>query len=198
MERQNRRSLTNYLVLKDVQLKICIINFIHMLLVVMATLAAVVIPLYILLIDSPNIEDQYHAAVFLIIVTEPVPIAMALVLLLFIAHQLIVTHQFCGPIINFSHTFREIAGGNFTRKVILRRHDLLQREASEINTMAERLSERLDGMKQDHAALVLALQSACANPQDRDAALRAALQKALDVQAGYDRFAFAPAASKRP
>lgn len=198
MGQSNRRKLKNYLILKDVQLKICIINFIHMLLVVMATLAAVVIPLYILLINSPTIEDQYHAAIFLILITEPIPIALGLVLLLFVVHQIIITHQFCGPIINFMNTFREIARGNLTRKVHLRRHDLLQREAAEINTMADNLSQMLGGMKQDHAALMLALENACANPRVGDAELQAALQKARDLQAGFDHFVIAPPPAERP
>jgi len=200
MEKQpNRRTLKNYFILKDVQLKLIAINFIHMVLVVLITIAALVVPLYALLMQASSLENQYHAAVLFFAITDQLPFAMALVMLLFIVHQIIMTHQFCGPIINFTHTFREITAGNLTRKVHLRKHDQLLSEAACINSMIDGLSQLIGGIKQEHAGLLLSLQNVCVRPasaeeqQKSEDALREALRQAQNITRCLETFRLADA-----
>ncbi len=183
----NRRSLKNYLVLKDVQLKLIAVNFIHMLLIIFITIAALMAPLYNALLASPSLEGQYHAAVAFLLVSDQLPVALALALLLFIAHQFVLTHQFCGPIINFSNTFRAVAVGNLTRKVRLRKYDQLQAEAEGINAMIDGLSQLVSGMRREQADLTASLQEIAIAPdcaesrQKAEAALAAARQRAASL-----------------
>ena len=198
MEKQlNRRKLKSYLIVKDFQLKLISINFIHMILVVLITIAALMVPVYVLLMQSADLENQYHAALFFIAITDQLPVALVLVLLLFIAHQVIITHQFCGPIVNFSNTFKKIASGDLTRRVHLRKYDHLQNEAACINSMIDGLSQRIGSIRQDNAGLLLSLQDICVSPASADEqqksnnALQAALRQAQDVKRCLDAFQLA-------
>lgn len=193
----NRRKLKNYFIAKDLQLKVIAINFIYLVLVVLITIATLMLPLYTLLQQSPDLEIQYHAALLFVAVTEHLPLALLLVFILFFTHQIIMTHQFCGPIINFSNTFREIMGGNLSRKVQLRKHDQLQNEAAAINSMVDGLSQRIGSIKQEHAGLLLALEDIRICPGDAqeqqkaEEALCTALEQADKVRHCIEAFKLA-------
>jgi methyl-accepting chemotaxis protein len=205
MEKQkNRRSLRNYLILKDVQLKLMAINFLNILLVVTVTVTVLMAPLYLPLAGSASMEEEYYAALFSVALTKQLPIVLGLVLLLFIGNQFIITHQFCGPIKNFCNTFREITSGNLTRKVRLRKRDMLQSEAESINSMIDGLTQLIGGIKKEHAGLLLSLQNVCVSPgvsgeqQKSEEALRAALQQAQNIKRSLEMFSLADDPARQP
>lgn len=75
---------------------------------------------------------------------------------------MMVNHKFCGPLINFSHTFKKITQGDLTRKVYLRRYDFLKNEADQVNDMIDALSEHIMTIKKDHDLLRTALEDVAA------------------------------------
>ncbi|MBW1728332.1 MAG: methyl-accepting chemotaxis protein [Deltaproteobacteria bacterium] len=66
-------------------------------------------------------------------------------------------HKLCGPLVNFSNTFKKIAQGDLTRKVFLRRYDFLKTEANQINEMIDFLSDHITAIKKDNDRLLSVL-----------------------------------------
>ena len=73
--------------------------------------------------------------------------------------QLIVTHQVCGPLVNFKNSFDRISQGDLTRKVRLRKNDLLKAEAMQFNQMLDHLSAHIEDVKNDNRMMFSVLQS---------------------------------------
>ena len=138
---RSQRKLRNLLIKRGIQLRIVFHNLIYLILVAVITLVAALSPMLQDIIFSENLENQYHAAQFLLDFLAKWTPLMALVILFFICHQIVYTHRFLGPLINFNHTFRHIARGDLTRRCGLRKGDYLIDECKEINLMLDGLSE---------------------------------------------------------
>lgn len=101
-------------------------------------------PLVIDLLDNttPPHERAGAAEQFLTLHQRVWP-SLLLVLLLFGFHSLLVSHRFAGPLVRFRRTFEQVASGNLTPRVILRRHDYLKPEAAALDGMVTALRQRL-------------------------------------------------------
>lgn len=138
---RSQRKLRNFLIKRGIQLRIISHNLIYLFLVAVITLVATISPMVQDIAFSGNLEKQFHAAqIFLSFLAKWTPL-MGLVILFFIFHQMVYTHRFLGPLINFGHTFRHVASGDLTRKCGLRKGDYLIDECREINLMLDGLSE---------------------------------------------------------
>lgn len=139
-KKKERRKLKNYLLSNDVQLRIVIPNLLWMLLVIFATVGVILSPLMMDMFLSNDIEIQYRAAItFLSFIKRLVPTIIAVFVLVFL-HQIMITHRICGPLVNFSKTFKRLAEGDFTRKVEIRADDYMKEDCQKINQMIESLS----------------------------------------------------------
>jgi methyl-accepting chemotaxis protein len=69
------------------------------------------------------------------VMIQTVLIVMGFVSLASIAVTLIVSHKIAGPLFRFKQTFKELAGGNFSNQVRLRRGDQLVEVADDFNQM---------------------------------------------------------------
>ena len=56
--------------------------------------------------------------------------------------------------INIKHTLEEVARGNFTRKVFLRKNDFLKEEAAILNHMVDQLAGRYEDIREDTTVLL--------------------------------------------
>ena len=140
---QSRRKLKNYLLSNDTQLRFIVPNLFWMILIIIATMGVVLSPLMIDMFLSDDIEIQYHAAItFLSFIKRLVPTIIAMFVLIFV-HQVIITHRICGPLVNFSNTFKKLAEGDFTRKVTIRTDDYMKNDCKNINQMIDGLSDKL-------------------------------------------------------
>ncbi len=100
-------------------------------------------------------EVSYYAAQTFIMVTTKVIPAVALIVVLYILHLIIITHRICGPLVNFSHAFRRVGKGDLRQRIKLRQGDYLKKECDRINDMigdlslmvveAKEIQERLAG-----------------------------------------------------
>ncbi len=147
MAEKSKRKLKNYLLSNDTQLRIIIPNLLWMFLILIATMGVILSPLMIDMYLSDDINIQYRAAIiFLSFIKRLVPTIIAMFVLIFI-HQVIITHRICGPLVNFSHSFRKMAEGDFTMKVAIRTDDYMKDDCENINQMIEGLSYMVTKVK---------------------------------------------------
>lgn len=154
MEDSNRRLKKNILINKGLQFRIIMMSMLYMFMVMIVTTGVILFqPLYNMFMSS-DLNVQYAAAkTFLILARQLMPAAVC-VFVLFFFHHLFVTHRICGPLVNFTHTFRKIAQGDFTRKVVLRKRDYLKQECDVINTMIDGLSDHFKRVQNGQLQLI--------------------------------------------
>jgi len=145
----NNRSWKNFLIRLDVQLPIMAANLIFLAIVAAGLIAALLSPLYHDMIYSQDLWAQNVSGNLLLILIRRIALAMLLILILTMAHQIFLSHRFCGPLVNFGHTFNKMTQGDFSRKVYLRKNDFLKAEAAQVNAILDRLNSDRQILK-DH------------------------------------------------
>jgi methyl-accepting chemotaxis protein len=182
-----KRKLSNYLINKDLQLRLIRNNLFYLLLCVLITVSILFYPLIHEMMFVPEIENQYRAAqAFLLLIKWFVP-AILTVLILFTGHTIIVTHRICGPLINFTRTFDRVAHGDLTGKVFIRKGDYLRSECNRINLMIDGIAGIINRLFTNHNQLRANLQSLSDEEQDPqikeklDASLQIVKQDALYI-----------------
>ena len=192
--RKNRRKIRNYFIKKNVQLKIIGTNIIYIFSILLITITAVIFPIISFMDPSYSFDEQYHAAKIYIIIAERLPLPLIAVIILVIIHQLVITHQVCGPLVNFSNTFKRISQCDLARKINLRPNDMLKEEAEHINKMIDRLSRHIVTIKKTHHKLLRALDETaakCSDPSERqsfEASLKTAQEQARLVEQSLAAF----------
>ena len=152
------RKLHNYLIASDIQLRIVITNFLYLSLIVLVLVLAVLSPYFYDIFNDDELWVQYLSAKTFIVLLDRLVIALPLIFIVSFIHLVILTHRFCGPMINIKSTIQEIARGNLTRKVILRKHDFLKEEAATMNHMIDQLSGHFEAIREDNAVLLAMLE----------------------------------------
>jgi methyl-accepting chemotaxis protein len=189
--KMNKRRLKNYLIRTDVQLKIAISNFIYMLLMVAVIVLTILSPLYLDIFQSVDLCSQYFSAKMFIMLLERLALALVVLLILAFLHQIVLTHKFCGPLVNFVKTFQKISEGDLTRKIFLRRYDFLQNEAKRVNEMMDGLSSLVAKIKKENSLLLLMLQEATGAEKAAEkpgAALKKAAEHASQCREHLSKF----------
>jgi len=187
----NNRKLKNYLIKKDVQLKIAISNLGYMLLMVAVVVLTILSPLYLDIFQSIDLCNQYFSAKMFIILLERLAFALLILLILAFLHQIVLTHKFCGPLVNFVKTFKRISDGDLTRKIFLRRYDFLQNEANQVNEMMDGLSSLVAKIKKENSLLLSMLEEAADSgkaPEKAGAALKKAAEHAIQCRQHLSKF----------
>jgi signal transduction histidine kinase len=164
----NRRQLKNYLIANRIHFKMMLANLTLMLLVIAVVIGAVLYPFYHEIFKINDIYAQHFSAKFFIVLLDRLSIAFIAVLLISLIYQMIINHRFCGPLVNFRHTFNKISQGDLTRKVFLRRYDFLKSEAAQVNDMIDFLSDHIMALKKDHGRLLSALEDMPEAQTDQD------------------------------
>ena len=154
----NQRRLKNYLVANKIHFKMMLANLTLMLLVFAVVIGAVLYPFYHEIFRINDIYAQHYSAKFFVVLLDRLSLAFIAVLLISLIYQMIINHKFCGPLVNFSHTFKKIARGDLTRKVFLRRNDFHKNEAAQVNDMIDSLSKHIMTIKKDHDLLMATLE----------------------------------------
>jgi methyl-accepting chemotaxis protein len=145
-------------------------------------MAMALIPLYSNFQNPDNLWSQHFSAKFFLVIIDRLVLAFAGIFAVAFTFQIVITHRFAGPLINFSKTFQKISQGDLTRKITLRRKDFLHREASQVNAMTDALIELMVKIKDDNDQLLLILEEA-AGGKWKDDQLEAKLSDAVK-QAG--------------
>ena len=160
---KNRRSWKNYLINKKVQLRITAINLVFMGVAVLLNTAIMLSSSLCNIFYTgesvwTQVLDMYALSSDLLVISLVVAFVLAVI------SQILLTHQFCGPLINFSHSFSKISRGDLTRKVHLRNRDLLKPEADQFNDMVTNLSRHIEALKADNQILLATLKDVSADP----------------------------------
>jgi len=201
---KDRRKLKNYLIRKDIQLKFICINLLFMFLITFVTIFVILFPLIALMYQTDNLETQYQAAKSFVVIFKDLPIALGLVLILFLMQQLLTTHQLCGPLANFAETFEKIAEGDLTRKVNLRRYDFLNKEKQHINKLIDSLTCTIGSVKEEHHKLLSVLNevkietTGSGEQQKSREALKAAVKQAQIVNERLSAFKLSNPDEEKP
>lgn len=163
-----KRKLRNFLINKEIQLKIVLTNLMYMLIIVIITLSVLLSPLFYDMFMSNDLEVQYKAAqTFLTLAKRLLP-ALVLMFILVFLHQILLTHRICGPLVNFTHTFKKIAEGDLTRRIVLRPRDYLREECEKINAMVDSLAHFIGNIRVDHERLISVLEEVITKIEDLD------------------------------
>jgi methyl-accepting chemotaxis protein len=162
-KKRSRRKIKSYFINKNVQLKIAVTNMMYMILVFTIIILAVLAPFYFDIFKEAELCRQYYSAKLFIVLLERLVIAIVGLSVVAFIHQIVITHKFCGPLVNFSNSFKKVSNGDLTRKIHLRKYDFLKNEAQQINDMIDGLSNRVAEIKKENGLLVSALKEATEN-----------------------------------
>jgi methyl-accepting chemotaxis protein len=152
-QRTYKRKISNYLINRNVQLKLATTNLFYMVLVIATVILMAIFPFYQDIFSLDDLCSQYLSTRLFLVLTERMIVALIFILVLAFFHQIFTSHQICGPLYNFSRTFECMKSGDLTRKVFLRRNDMLKNEAQEINEMIDGLSAIVEGAKKNQILL---------------------------------------------
>jgi methyl-accepting chemotaxis protein len=158
----NQRQLKNYLIANKIHFKMMLANLMLMLLVVVVILGSVLYPFYQEIFKINDLYAQHYSAKFFIVLLDRLSLALFAVLLISLIYQMMINHKFCGPLVNFSNTFKKISQGDLTRKIFLRRYDFLKNEAAQVNDMIDFLSDHIMTIKKDYDLLIATLEDVTA------------------------------------
>ena len=153
MSQGHKRSLLNYLIDRDLQVRVIVYGLIYMVAVVTVVVVIMLIPVVREMDWSQSAEVRRHAALLFIFTAKRVVPAAGVIIVLYLLHLVVITHRICGPLINFSHTFRRVGEGDFTRTVHLRQGDYLRKESERINAMVNDLSRMISAVKDLHGRI---------------------------------------------
>ena len=163
----NRRQLKNYLIANKIHFKMMLANLILILLVFVIILGMVLSPFYHEIFKLDDIYAQHYSAKFFIVLLDRLSLTLFTVLLISLIYQMIINHKFCGPLVNFSNTFKKVTQGDLTRKIFLRRYDFLKNEAAQVNDMIDFLSDHIMTIKKDHDRLFSTLKEVSGSEMER-------------------------------
>lgn len=139
-DKPENRSWKNLLVRKDVKLPIIATNVAFLTVVTVVLIVVLLSPLYYDMLNAKDLWVQNISGKLFLILLRRIAIAMLLILIMAAAHQVILFHRFCGPLVNFGRTFDKMIQGDFSRKVNLRKKDFLKAEAAQVNAIIDRLN----------------------------------------------------------
>ncbi|MBU1170864.1 MAG: methyl-accepting chemotaxis protein [Proteobacteria bacterium] len=159
MGETNRRLKKNIVINRGLQFKIIMTSMVYMFLVMLVTTGAILFPLIFDMLSSSDLNVQYAAAQTFLVLAKRLMPSMVVLFALFFFHQLFITHRICGPLVNFTNTFRRISNGDLTRRVTLRKGDYLKKECDIINGMIEGLSDHFHQISTNHVNLVHSLEA---------------------------------------
>jgi methyl-accepting chemotaxis protein len=164
----NRRQLKNYLIANKVHFKMMLTNLVYTALIFVVIIIGVLSPFFHDIYRIKDIYSQHYSAMFFIVLLDRLSFALIAVLLISLIYQMIINHRFCGPLVNFCHTFKKISQGDLTRKVFLRRYDFLNSEAAQVNDMIDSLSHHIMALKKDYDCLLSTLEDTSDAQMDHD------------------------------
>ncbi len=180
-DRPNKRSWKNFLVRKDVQLPLIAANLMFLAVVTAILIVVLLSPLYYDMLNAEQVWVKNVSGNLFLILLRRLALAMLLILLLASVHQIVVSHRFCGPLVNFDHTFEKMARGDFSRKVHLRKNDFLKAEATRVNAIIDRLNADGKSLKENMDRIVAIATQLEQRPPSESTELVGRLASAVDA-----------------
>lgn len=147
----NRRK--HYFIHKKLQTKYLLLTMSLLVLYTMILLMAIFAPhVMALFLDLP-LSQRAEAAEVLLLLHKSIWPGIGLIILLFGALSVFITHKFAGPVFIFERMARDIANGNLTKRVKLRKGDDLEDLAEALNQMADNMENMAISMNDEYRKL---------------------------------------------
>ena len=149
-----------YIVDKRLQFRLLMYNGMYFLIITAAIWAGLFLPLVLDLSNpSLSISEQGEVAGKILYLHSRLGPVLLVVFLILGLHSVLVSHRIAGPLYRFKATFNQVAQGDLSRVISIRKGDLLVNEQTKIEEMIGTLSSRLKNVKREHAAMEQALQN---------------------------------------
>jgi len=187
----NRRKLRNFFISSDLQRPMVVAHLAYILLIAVALIATILSPFYTDIFKTGDLWVKHFSATMFIVLLERLSIATLFIMVISFFHFIILTHKFCGPLINIGRTIARISERDFTRKVYLRKGDFLKNEAKQINAMMKALSNSIEIVKRENLLLLEDIEEsiqACGKQTEIDAKLKGFKDRAHRCRVQLDNF----------
>ena len=148
------RKFKNFFISKDFQRPIIVAHLAYILLVAVVLIGTVLSPFYTDMFETGDLWVKRSSANMFIILLDRLSIAGVFIMVISFFHFVILTHKFCGPLVNIGKTIARISEKDFTRKIHLRRGDFLKNEAKQLNAMMMTLSNSIEIIKKENHLLL--------------------------------------------
>ena len=149
-----------YIVDKRLQFRLLIYNGMYFLIITAAIWAGLFLPLALDLSNPAlSVSEQGEVAGKILYLHSRLGPVLLIVFVILGIHSVLVSHRIAGPLYRFKATFNQVAQGDLSKVVAIRKGDLLVNEQNKIEEMIGTLSSRLKNVKREHAAMEQALQS---------------------------------------
>jgi len=161
----NQRSWKSILINRKIQFRIIAINLICMSIAVGINTAV----MFSSSVCNIYYSDDSGLLKFIDMYTlssEVLNFSLAVIFVLAIISQMLLTHKICGPLVNFTNSYQKMSQGDLTRPVKLRSGDLLVEEAKQFNAMVSGLSKHIEALSQDNRNLLAQLKELSADTAD--------------------------------
>ena len=149
-----------YIIDKRLQFRLLMYNGMYFLIITAAIWAGLFLPLALELSNpSLSVSEQSEIAANILYLHSRLGPVLLVVFLILGLHSVLVSHRIAGPLYRFKATFNQVAQGDLSRVISIRKGDLLVNEQTKIEEMIGTLSSRLKNVKREHAAMEQALQN---------------------------------------
>ncbi|MCP3900851.1 MAG: hypothetical protein GY707_14185, partial [Desulfobacteraceae bacterium] len=146
---KNKRSVKNFLIIKDFQFKVLLYNFFYLLLGCIATSVIILLPDILSMTLDFNPEAQFIAAQSFIALTSRLIPGMCIIIFLSAIHMIIITHRICGPVIHLTNVIGDFRKGRFDSRIVLRKNDYIKGTGKELNALGDKISDFAMAMQND-------------------------------------------------
>ena len=126
------RKFKNFFISKDLQRPIIIAHLAYILLAAVVLIGTVLSPFYTDMFEAGDLWAKRASANMFVILLDRLSIAGIFIMVISLFHFVILTHKFCGPLVNIGKTIARMSEKDFTRKINLRRGDFLKNEAKQV------------------------------------------------------------------
>jgi len=106
------------------------------------------------MLGSGDLSEKHFSAKMFIVLLERLSAAGLIIAVISFFHFIILTHKFCGPLVNIGRSIARMSEKDFTRKINLRRGDFLKNEAKQVNAMMMTLSNSIETIKKENHLLL--------------------------------------------
>jgi methyl-accepting chemotaxis protein len=143
-----------YIIDKNLQLTLVVYNAIYFLVIIAIIGVGLLLPLVLQLYDAnlTLVQRGEVAAKILYLHARLGPVLLVILLALCV-HSVLVSHRVAGPLYRFRAVFQQIAEGDLSKVVKIRRGDFLLNEHAKIEEMIEALRSKLTNISNEQAEI---------------------------------------------
>ncbi len=142
-----------YYIYKDIQLKYIFLVLGLLTAYTLFLLGAIFGPYFAIMVTNTDVITKSEAASFLLLLHGKIWPGIVMVIVLFSVYSIFITHKIVGPIFVIEKTAGEIADGNLSVRVHLRKRDDLHHLAECFNSMADKQEALLIQLNKEYGQL---------------------------------------------